>query len=65
MPQDIVKWAMCKLRVDEWLIDVVMSMYANATSSVRINGTLGEKFGVPGWCTSGICIESFVVHHGP
>ena len=46
MPQDIVKWAMCKLGVDEWLIDVVMSMYANATSSVRINGTLGEKFGV-------------------
>ena len=46
VPQDIVKWAMHKLRVDEWLIGVVMSMYANATSSVRINGTLGEKFGV-------------------
>ena len=46
VPRDIVKWAMRKLGVDEWLIETVMAMYKNSNSAVRVNNTVGEKFNV-------------------
>ena len=46
VPRDIVKWALRKLRVDEWLIRTVMAMYENSASTVRINNTTGKKFGI-------------------
>ena len=46
VPRDIVKWAMRKLGVDEWLIQTIMAMYENSSSRVRINNTVGKKFGV-------------------
>ena len=41
-----MKWAMRKLKVDEWLIDIVMAMYQDSNSSVRINNTIGKTFKV-------------------
>ena len=46
VPREIVKWAMRKLKVDEWLIDIVMAMYQDSNSSVRINNTIGKTFKV-------------------
>ena len=37
---------MRKLGIDEWIIRVVQAMYANAKSSVRINGQYSSEFGV-------------------
>ena len=45
VPRKVVKWAMRKLGLDEWIIHVVMAMYENASSAVRINGKLGK--GIP------------------
>jgi len=30
VPREVIRWAMCKLDVDEWLVSAVMSMYAGA-----------------------------------
>ena len=46
VPRDVVRWAMRKLGVDEWLIETVMAMYKNSNSAVRVNNTVGEKFNV-------------------
>ena len=46
VPRDVVKWAMRKLGVDEWLIETVMVTYKDSNSAVRVNNTVGEKFNV-------------------
>jgi len=30
VPREVIKWAMCKLGVEEWLVLVVMGMYTGA-----------------------------------
>ena len=37
---------MRKLGIEKWIIRLVQAMYADATSSVRINNTFSKKFGV-------------------
>ena len=46
VPRLVVKWALRRLGVDEWIIRVVMAMYENAESAVNINGTIGDVFPV-------------------
>ena len=46
VPRQVVKWALRKVGVEEWIIQVVMSMYENAKSAVNINGTIGKAFPV-------------------
>ena len=46
VPQQVVKWALRQVGIEEWVIQVVMSMYENAKSAVNINGTTGEAFSV-------------------
>ena len=46
VPRDVVWWAMRKLGVEEWLIKVVQSLYTNARSQVRINGSFSKDFQV-------------------
>ena len=46
VPRDVLWWAMRKLGIDEWLIRIVQSMYANARSRVRVNGTFSNEFEV-------------------
>jgi len=33
--REVISWAMCKLRVEEWLVSAVMSMYTGAKTVVR------------------------------
>ena len=46
VPRKVVKWALRKLGVDEWLIETAMAMYMGSNSRIRINNTLSEKFNV-------------------
>ena len=43
VPRRILQWAMQKLRVDEWIIQIVKSMYDNAHSKVRITKSYGNQ----------------------
>jgi len=35
IPREVIGWAICKLRVEEWLVSIVMSMYTGAKTVVR------------------------------
>jgi len=35
VPREVIRWAMRKLGVEEWLVSAVMSMYAGAKNSCQ------------------------------
>ena len=35
VPRELIRWAMRKLGVEEWLVSAVMSMYSGAKTAVR------------------------------
>jgi len=35
VPREVIRWAMCNLGVEEWLVSAVMSMYSGAKTVVR------------------------------
>jgi len=35
VPREVIRWAMCMLGVEEWLVSAVMSMYTGAKTVVR------------------------------
>ena len=45
-PREVVRWAMRKLGVDEWLIRTVMALYTEACTVVRTDAGLSESFEV-------------------
>ena len=46
IPRKILWWSMRKLGVEEWLIEVVKSMYENAKSKVHLGSKLSSDFNV-------------------
>ena len=46
VPREVIWWAMCKLGVEEWIINIVKAMYANANSKNRVNGSYSTPFEV-------------------
>ena len=44
VPRNVVWWAFRKLCVEEWLFNVVQSMYRNARNRVRVNGSFSDDF---------------------
>ena len=46
IPREVVRWAMQKLGVDEWLIRTVMALYTEACTVVRTDAGLSESFEV-------------------
>ena len=46
VPRTVVRWALIKVGVDEWLINTIMCMYDNCKSAVSVNGAIGEPFNV-------------------
>ena len=46
VPRTVVRWALRKVRVAEWIIEVVMAMYSHCKSAVSVNGTIGDAFDV-------------------
>jgi len=35
VPREVIRWATCKLGVEEWLVSAAMSMYTGAKTVVR------------------------------
>ena len=46
VPRDVLWWALRSLRVDEWLVGVVLAMYEGAVAQVRVGGELSGEFPV-------------------
>jgi len=46
VPREVVWWALRELGVDEWIVEVIKSMYEDATTAVRINGRVSGGFKV-------------------
>ena len=46
VPREVVRWALRKLGVDEWLIRTVMALYTEACTIVRTDAGLSESFEV-------------------
>jgi len=46
VPREVVKWALRKEGVPEWLVAMVMSTYSKATTAVRVGQGLSEEFEV-------------------
>ena len=46
VPRDVIWWAMRKLKIDEWLMRLVQSMYKDVRSRVRVGDGYSEEFGV-------------------
>ena len=44
VPRGVIWWTFKKLGVDEWLVNIVQSMYRNAESHARVNGTYNNDF---------------------
>ena len=44
VPREVVRWALRKLGVAEWLIRTVMALYTKACTVVRTNAGLSELF---------------------
>ena len=53
VPREVVSWAMRQLGVEEWLVQVVMSMYEESRTEVRTHFGDSKSFHV-----------KFGVHHG-
>ena len=46
VPREVVRWALRKLGVDEWIIRTVMALYTEACTVVRTDAGLSESFEV-------------------
>ena len=46
VPRKVLWWSMRKLGVDEWIVKLVQSMYANARSRGRVGSPCTDAFGV-------------------
>ena len=46
VPREVVRWALWKLGVIEWLIHTVMALYTDACTVVRTDAALSESFEV-------------------
>ena len=45
-PQKVIWWALRKLGVEEWIVQLVQGMYANALSCVHAGEEYSEEFQV-------------------
>ena len=46
VPQKVIWWALRKLGVEEWIVQLVQGMYANARSRVHVGEGYSEEFEV-------------------
>lgn len=46
VPREVVWWALRKVGVDEWLIDVIKAMYLGTTTAVKTKDGLSDEFEV-------------------
>ena len=46
VPRKVIWWALRKLGVDEWIVRLVLGIYSNARSRVRVGEGYSEEFEV-------------------
>ena len=46
VPRQVLWWAMRKLGIDEWIVQLVQAMYCEVRSKVRINNCFSDSFNV-------------------
>ena len=46
MPREVVRWALRKTGVEEWLVNAVMVMYEETRTAVRTEGGNSDSFEV-------------------
>jgi hypothetical protein len=46
VPREVLWWSLRQVKVDEWLVKVIMSMYDNVTTAVKVNDKTSEEFEV-------------------
>ena len=46
VPREVLWWALRHLKVPEWLIKVIKSMYENVTTAVKVKDGTSEEFEV-------------------
>ena len=64
VPRRVMEWAMRKKGLPEILVKAVMSLYEGAGTKVKSwIGFVGRIF-CESWCTSRICVVTFVVSNG-
>ena len=56
----VVRWAMRKPNVDEWVIETIMAMYEFSNSALRINNAMGNKFNVKRGILQGSALNPLV-----
>ena len=61
VPREVVRWALRKLGVDEWLIRTVMALYTEACTVVRTDAGLSESFEVKVRLHQGSVLSSAVM----
>ena len=62
-PRKVIRWALRKLGVEEWIVRLVQGMYANARSHVRVGEGYSEEFEVKvqysAHCSSSLCLKPY------
>jgi hypothetical protein len=46
VPREVLWWALRRLKVDEWLVQVIKAMYENVTTAVKVKGKASDEFEV-------------------
>ena len=46
VPRRVIWWALHKLGIEEWLVQLIQSIYENARSKVHVGYNLSEEFSV-------------------
>ena len=64
VPRKVIEWALRKKGVEERLVRIVMEMYGEAKTRVRIGSTLSNGFDVNVGSTSRINSFTIFIHNG-
>jgi len=62
VPREVIRWAMCKLDVDEWLLSavIIMSMYLGVRTVVRTAHNSSDNFEVKVCMHQGLALSQLL-----
>jgi len=46
VPRDVLWWVLRVVKVEEWIVKIIQSMYVGVKTIVKIDGSESEEFGV-------------------
>lgn len=64
VPRAVVQWAVKKLGIEEWSVRVVMAMYEDTTTQVRVNARLSDELSVKVGVHQGSILSPLLLNHG-